>query len=163
MYTYTDDDCNIVLIPALGSIPAGLRLLQTCKRFWDTLKINHFINIVKYGLNILAIWMSFAYHFNLIFKDKPGVNQVLWVLAQLIASIYSFCWDVKMDWSLFKLKSVNYLLRDELGFEHHWPYYCAIVLNFILRMSWALLFIDDNPRSPVQRTVFIIAFCEMIR
>lgn len=67
-----------------------------------------------------------------------------------------------MDWSLFKLHSENYLLRDELGFEHHWVYYFAIISNFILRMTWILLFIEIN-QDTTKIIVVWIACCEMLR
>ncbi|RIA89864.1 EXS family-domain-containing protein [Glomus cerebriforme] len=68
-----------------------------------------------------------------------------------------------MDWSLFELNSGNYLLRDELGFESRWLYYCAIVLNFILRMSWLLLLLTDKSTTNNLTIGFAIAFGEILR
>ncbi|CAB4405606.1 unnamed protein product [Rhizophagus irregularis] len=150
--------CFNVLTPLLSSIPATFRLLQTTKRCFDTLQVNHFINFGKYGTIILAIWMLYIY------RNGPSpATKASWAIVQFIASTYAFCWDVKMDWSLCKLHSENYLLRDELGFERHWVYYFAIISNFILRMSWTLLlFIEiNNDKSKI--IVFIIASCEMLR
>ncbi|GES98664.1 EXS family protein [Rhizophagus clarus] len=152
-----ESKCSDKLIPALGSIPAIFRVLQTCKRCWDTLQVNHFINLGKYGSTIFAIVMSYRYRI-----ASTSINRALWVIVQSISSIYSFIWDVKMDWSLFKLHSTNYLLRDELGFEHHWLYYCAIIINFILRMSWTLLLINNENFSR-EAASFIVASSEMIR
>src|SRR5947209_5545274 len=83
----------------------------------------------------------------------------LWVFMQSVASLYTFSWDVKMDWSLFKLESVNYLLRDELGYSYHWIYYYVIIMNFVLRWGWVLIVIW--PSYPI--VGFVVAFGEMIR
>ena len=85
----------------------------------------------------------------------------LWLFTQAFASIYTFSWDVKMDWSLFELQSMNYLLRDELSLKHHAIYYYAIISDGILRFSWVLLLIV--PSNYTLCTVFVISFGEMLR
>ena len=36
---------------------------------------------------------------------------VLWIVSAIISSMYTFTWDIKMDWGLFEGK---YKLRSEL-------------------------------------------------
>jgi hypothetical protein len=92
-------------------------------------------------------------------KTVYTVMLCLWTFTQAISTIYTFSWDVKMDWSLFKLHSENFLLRDELGYEHRWIYYCAIVLNFLFRWNWIFAIISrSNPKVG-----FFIAFGEVFR
>ncbi|CAG8651238.1 15606_t:CDS:10 [Rhizophagus irregularis] len=150
--------CFDVLTPLLASLPATFRLLQTSKRCFDTLQVNHFINIGKYGTTILAIWMLYIYR-----NVQSPATKASWAIVQFIASTYAFSWDVKMDWSLCELHSENYLLRDELGFESHWVYYFAIISNFILRMSWILLLFIEMNHDISKIIVFLIASGEMLR
>lgn len=54
-----------------------------------------------------------------------------------ITSIYSYAWDLKMDWGLLDTsQQKNPLLRKELSYNNPYFYYTAMVLNFILRASW---------------------------
>ena len=43
------------------------------------------------------------------------VSLVLWIVAHIINSTYTFSWDIKMDWGLFEGK---YKLRSELIYSH---------------------------------------------
>lgn len=43
----------------------------------------------------------------------------IWVLCSLISSIYTYTWDVKMDWGLFNKSSGEYtFLREEIVYDN---------------------------------------------
>ncbi|KAG0369636.1 hypothetical protein BGZ54_009368 [Gamsiella multidivaricata] len=59
-------------------------------------------------------------------------------------SLYTYSWDVYMDWGLFRFGRHgggaygHPFLRAELVYPHQWVYYLAIVLNFFGRFAWVL-------------------------
>jgi hypothetical protein len=54
----------------------------------------------------------------------------------MIASSYSYAWDIYMDWGLLRSKNPKtYGLREKLNYPV-WFYYYAIVSDFLLRFFW---------------------------
>ena len=60
--------------------------------------------------------------------------KLLWITNGIIATCYSYYWDVVMDWGLGNLSSKHLLLRDVITFSPS-VYYTAIVLDFIFRLG----------------------------
>ena len=58
--------------------------------------------------------------------------------AALFNSMYSFAWDVRMDWGLGQPGAKRWGLRNSLLIspEDPWPYYVAVGLDFVLRLTW---------------------------
>lgn len=53
----------------------------------------------------------------------------LWILCSVISTIYTYTWDVKMDWGLFSKSSGEYsFLREEIVYDN-----TVSFLNFITR------------------------------
>ncbi|CAI2164185.1 8647_t:CDS:10 [Funneliformis geosporum] len=157
---------DIIYTPILGSIPATFRFLQSWKRYRDTSQKTHFINMGKYLSTIVPIWLAFEYRKN----DKgeqgeQGGNNllILWVIFQIFSSLYTYFWDIKMDWNLLQRNSVNYLLRNELGYKKRWLYYYAIISNFFLRFGWIIIMATINQAHLRFKISLIVAFCEMFR
>lgn len=43
---------------------------------------------------------------------------ILWFIASLISSCYTYAWDIKMDWGLFeKTTGENRFLREEIVYS----------------------------------------------
>ncbi|CAG8449750.1 11716_t:CDS:2 [Funneliformis mosseae] len=68
-----------------------------------------------------------------------------------------------MDWSLLQPNSVNYLLRNELGFKNPRLYYYAIISNFILRFSWIIIVFTIHKHEFSFIISFLVAFGEILR
>ena len=65
--------------------------------------------------------------------------QVLWLYTVTINTIYSFLWDVLMDWGLCMQSNSKYpFLRDKLLYSHPAVYYLAIFMDLALRLCWSL-------------------------
>ncbi|EFN85692.1 Xenotropic and polytropic retrovirus receptor 1-like protein [Harpegnathos saltator] len=65
-----------------------------------------------------------------------------WLFSCLLNSIYSYTWDLKMDWGLLDKKAVeNRFLREEMVYSAAGFYYFAIIEDFILRFIWIVSFI----------------------
>ncbi|PKC74323.1 EXS-domain-containing protein [Rhizophagus irregularis] len=145
------------LSPLLTSLPPWWRFIQCLKRYSLTYhKYPHLLNAGKYFSTIVTVWLLFLFR---MYNNK--ITKSLWISGQSISSIYSYSWDVLMDWSLLQLDSQNYLLRDELNFKNHAIYYFAIVSDGLLRFSWTLQLII--PSKYAIATVFVIACGEMLR
>ncbi|KAL6442743.1 hypothetical protein ACFW04_002670 [Cataglyphis niger] len=66
----------------------------------------------------------------------------LWICSCFINSIYSYTWDLKMDWGLLDSNAgENRFLREEVVYSASWFYYFAIIEDFILRFIWIASFI----------------------
>lgn len=63
----------------------------------------------------------------------------MWMISSIVSSLYSYTWDIKMDWGLFdKNAGENKFLREEIVYSSTYFYYFAIVEDLLLRFSWAL-------------------------
>ncbi|CAM9514062.1 unnamed protein product [Pylaiella littoralis] len=99
------------------------------------------INVGKYLSAFPVIWLG-GYqamrHYDGA-RYLPGVGNAI-IAAALFNSAYSFAWDVKMDWGLGQTGSRTWGLRNTLLISHEepWPYYLAVVVDLVLRLSWLL-------------------------
>jgi len=85
----------------------------------------------------------------------------------MIASSYSYAWDIYMDWGLLRSKDPKtYGLREKLNYPV-WFYYYAIVSDFLLRFFWIVtLWQYGSPTSPFytfQVMTFISIVLEIFR
>ncbi len=68
----------------------------------------------------------------------PGPLYILSFLKLIIkthfSSLYTYAWDIKMDWGLFdKNSGENKFLREEIVYSSKRYYYFAIVEDAVLR------------------------------
>ena len=73
-------------------------------------------------------------------KDEADTAFWLYIAANIIKTIYSFIWDIYMDWGLCrsnKRGDENRYLRPKINY-HPCFYYWAIFSDFILRFIWIL-------------------------
>ena len=52
--------------------------------------------------------------------------------------MYSYFWDIKMDWNLLECSDKSTFLRKHLTFAPERNYYIVIVLNFVMRLAWTM-------------------------
>lgn len=126
---------NVYVIFLVGMFAFLLRMLQ-CIRQGITegryFCAPYFLNTIKYGLGLITLILSFVY---------SAANKdifPLWCVFSAISTIYSYAWDLKMDWGFFEKGTKNRFLRDDLAYGSPAIYYVIIVVNFILRLSWIL-------------------------
>jgi hypothetical protein len=127
-----------VLRPLLAILPSWWRLGQCLRRYYETRQaFPHLVNAGKYTSSIVVTVLS-AIATGLYLKNEDHqtpyyyVFFVAWLLSAIFSSGYSFAWDVKMDWGLFKR---GYLIRKETIYPK-WIYVLAIIEDFFLRMIW---------------------------
>lgn len=78
---------------------------------------------------IIAVGLRQAYTN---YRTWPGYEvplRVLFIIASIIATIYTNYWDLCNDWSLLKKKSKNRWLRDKIILKNKSIYFIAIVSN----------------------------------
>lgn len=130
--------------PIISCLPSLWRFLQCLRCYQKTRKILHLINALKYFTTFPVIIFAaiFARKFNpsysLSLEESLKFAQVGWVvlcwsIASVVHSLYTFLWDVVMDWGLFH----GTCLRPRLRYSK-WKYYVAIVFDFFIRFACAL-------------------------
>lgn len=63
----------------------------------------------------------------------------LWIVSAIVSSVYTYTWDVKLDWGLFaKNAGDNKLLREQTVYQYKAYYYFAMVEDLVLRFAWTL-------------------------
>lgn len=136
----TCDNVNNFLLPFISVAPLYWRLAQCLKRYYYDRDKFHLLNALKYACASLVVLFSTL---NGNFQQyEPGywpITRILWLISFILSTLYTYLWDVFMDWGLGRIKSKNFLLRDKLVWQHHkWFYFYCIISNFIFRFFWAV-------------------------
>lgn len=150
--------------PVITAIPYWIRLQQCVRRFYDSQRgsrerIEHVINAGKYATSLVSIGLASVGRYSAIdgpFWSDPG--RVAWISCLFIGALYSFAWDVVMDWGLvevslatdgsnaestrwrfpvFPLKIRWKTTRDRV-FRSTWFYAWAMCSNLVGRFAWAV-------------------------
>lgn len=92
------------------------------------------VNAGKYMATIVLIVVSY-------YKNTYHSYEYLYIYVAIFATLYSYSWDIVMDWGLLRgTLPGKKLLRDRLKYPKR-IYYFSIVSNLILRFSWVLTLI----------------------
>jgi hypothetical protein len=96
----------------LSLIPFWIRILQCLRRLRDERARLHAINIGKYAASALAVIVRAL-------RDSNAPNDhAAWTAAAaaacLFSSLYSYAWDLYMDWGLLRPSEAHRGLRDVL-------------------------------------------------
>ncbi|RKP23401.1 EXS family-domain-containing protein [Syncephalis pseudoplumigaleata] len=86
----------------------------------------------------------------------------------LLNSLYSFYWDVAIDWHLgqagpLRHLAVAVLLRPILYFGEPLIYYTAIMMDFLLRFTWSLKLSTHLRLDELTAGGFILEWLEVVR
>ena len=91
----------------------------------------------------------------------------LWIISATISTIYTYTWDIKMDWGLFDPNcGENRFLREHIVYRYKLYYYLAIGIDLVLRLTWTVTVADfDITEQQYITDIFITAltFVEMFR
>ena len=99
--------------PVITAIPYWIRLQQCVRRFYDSQRgsrerIEHVINAGKYTMSLVSIGLASIGKYRAIdgpFWSDPG--RVAWISCLFIGALYSFAWDVVMDWGLVEVSKTD--------------------------------------------------------
>ena len=86
-------------------LPAYIRFAQCIRRAIDSPKrrAHHLQNAAKYSTSFLKVALAYAYAYS----GKSSSSFAFWILANIIASVFTLFWDLRMDWGLLNLKKVK--------------------------------------------------------
>lgn len=144
-------------------------------------RVQAMLNILKYCSSLPGLWLPLL--LSPYCSTRTIQRVLLWAL--LANSLYSFGWDVVMDWGLGRgccptpppsssrrrgghhhhvTATTRYPgLRPTLLFGAAWPYYGAILVDLGLRLLWALKYLEVDHRLSYDRFMLLIEALEVFR
>ncbi|XP_011137539.1 xenotropic and polytropic retrovirus receptor 1 [Harpegnathos saltator] len=141
----TSGTCSIIIRSFVNCLPAWFRFAQCVRRYRDSKEaFPHLVNAGKYATTFLVVVTNTLSNYYAASYTSRWENGWLWswLFSCLLNSIYSYTWDLKMDWGLLDKKAVeNRFLREEMVYSAAGFYYFAIIEDFILRFIWIVSFI----------------------
>ncbi|KAG7202378.1 hypothetical protein KM043_018697 [Ampulex compressa] len=136
---------SFIIRSIVSCLPAWFRFAQCVRRYKDSKEaFPHLANAGKYSTTFLVATTNALYIYHAVeYKNKwENPWMWLWVASCLFNSIYSYTWDLKMDWGLLDSNAgENRFLREEVVYSAAGFYYFAIIEDFILRFVWIASFI----------------------
>lgn len=114
-----------------------ITFLPACIRMWQCIRQcigsetkhrnRHLLNCGKYSATAYVVLFGAFYGWYVTRKPYDArierILFALWILAYLVSTLYSYVWDVFVDWSLGEIKNVeNRFLRNELFYAKKWYY-----------------------------------------
>ena len=90
----------------------------------------------------------------------------------VINSMYSFWWDISMDWSLINITTTSprthqqtpiVRFRRHLHFNDPIWYYAAMTLDFVLRTTWSLKLSSHLYVKRLEGSIFTMELLEVFR
>ena len=121
-----------VLIPIICLFPLVIRFNQCLRRYIDTGdRFPHLANATKYALSQTVTLFGAFHPFYMEHRRHSegtfNLFQTFWLTIFIASSLYSFCWDVFMDWGLGR-KKYGYL-GESLMYPRRSHYFVAIALD----------------------------------
>jgi len=113
-------------------IPLVLRMIQCLRQSYDfqEKKWLPLINFGKYFSASVITVMSYLVNLN---DDRQTVFIILWIVASAISAVYSYLWDLKIDWGFLVPNAKFKLIRNELSYKDPLKYYIVMVFDIALR------------------------------
>lgn len=135
-----------ILIPLLTLLPLWFRFNQCLRRYADTGKrFPHLANAFKYALSQTVTLFGAFHPLYLGLKQQDSgfdLFQFFWGAIFITSSLYSFTWDVYMDWGLGRPKFG--FLGPSLMFPKKYGYFIIIALDLVLRFAWVLTLVPPQ-------------------
>ncbi|ELR12179.1 SPX domain containing protein [Acanthamoeba castellanii str. Neff] len=150
---------------AMACLPLFWRMMQCLGRYSATKHVEHLGNSTKYLVALSVVLLSQLYG-DLSSAGEWSAIRVLWCIAFIVSTLYSYLWDIFMDWGLGRWHSQNFPLRDELFYSNRkWFYYYCIVSNFVFRFFWTITLSGTPIHTGIDSTTmgWIAATVEVVR
>ncbi|KAI9314499.1 EXS family-domain-containing protein [Dichotomocladium elegans] len=183
-----DNACHRdIFVPLLISLPYLIRLKQCLAEYLESNRQTqrHLLNALKYAsafpVIILSATEKRADYWVSTTGSVPSTWWVsdtnlfrLWMFFVCVNSMYSFWWDISIDWSLMQLTSSPMNNHGERGtpilqfrrtlhFQHPFWYYCAMMIDFVLRTTWSLKLSSHLFVQRLEGSIFTMELLEVIR
>lgn len=128
--------------------PGSLRILQNLRQLYDTGKHHPCItNTFKYVLGLLVSMFGLMHQVPSM-QGGHDWHFYVYLIPFISATLYSFFWDIFMDWNLFPSNRTCLCfpcgktgLRKERLYGRPWIYQLALVADFLLRFFGTMTFV----------------------
>ncbi|RLN63466.1 hypothetical protein BBJ29_004661 [Phytophthora kernoviae] len=136
-----------VVVPLVCALPLWWRFLQNLRRVYDTKTWwPHLPNAAKYALTQVVVLFGLFHPLHNENGEEDALKLrmflVVWLFLFTASSLYTWVWDVTMDWGLGRPQ--YRFLGDSQMFSRKGVYYAAIVADFFLRFAWTLTLIPPR-------------------
>ena len=136
-----------VLIPLICLFPLWIRFNQCLRRYVDTgNRMPNLANASKYAMSqTVTLFGAFHPLYMLHYQgEESAFNyfQLFWIILFVSSSLYSFWWDVVMDWGLGLQK--YQFLGPRLMFPNRSTYYFVMAIDLVLRFMWVMTLIPPQ-------------------
>lgn len=156
-------DHGMLLCAVLASLPFWIRVRQC----WVQLdgahdgiaKLPIILNIIKYLTGFPPIWLAAAASLGFF---HPSLPSVLAGVAT-INSVYSYLWDVIMDWGLLTFTREGKVHGRTRVMYPVYVYVLACVMNLVIRFSWAANRIPSLAALHASHLVLMVETAEVFR
>lgn len=150
-----------VLIPILTLLPLWFRFNQCLRRYTDTgNRMPHLANAFKYALSMTVTLFGAFHPLYLRHSGPSNLFQMFWMTTFVASSLYSFFWDVYMDWGLGRPK-YNFL-GPRLMYPRKDSYYATIGIDLVLRFAWVLTLVPPNSGARFALPQYLTAVSMML-
>jgi hypothetical protein len=128
---------GMILVAVLASVPFLIRVRQCWVQFEGqhdaVLRIPIFLNIVKYMSAFPPIWLAAAATLGFYHQNLPTYI----MLTTSVNSLYSFLWDIVMDWGLMSFSREGKCSTRQRFLYPTITYLLVSSTNLFLRFAWA--------------------------
>jgi|UPI000581A97B hypothetical protein len=132
-----------ILIPLLTLLPLWFRFNQCLRRYADSGdRFPHLANAFKYALSQTVTLFGAFHPLYMRNQLEASVFQYFWTFTFVSSSLYSFFWDVYMDWGLGRRK--HKFLGPRLMYPKRGMYYLIIAVDLVLRFAWVLTLVPPQ-------------------
>lgn len=131
---------TFAVLPLASAVPLFWRLLQCLKLYsYRHTRWPFLFNAFKYAFaQIVVMFGAFDSElFDLTRTHGKFPLKVTFVIVFGISTLYTWVWDCRVDWGLWRGKGDG-LLRPRLMFTHKIIYYVAMTVDLVLRFAWCL-------------------------
>jgi len=149
-----------VLIPLICLFPLWIRFNQCLRRYIDTGKrMPNLANALKYAMSqTVTLFGAFHPLYMLHNRNQDAVFnyfQLFWIILFISSSLYSFWWDVVMDWGLGQRE--YQFLGPRLMFPARSTYYAVMAVDLVLRFLWVLTLIPPQSGASFELPQYLTA------
>lgn len=157
-----------VTIPLVCLLPLWFRLNQCLRKYIDTKKrCPNLANAFKYALSqTVTLFGAFHPLYQIRHSSQRGqkVFQFFWLGLFITSSLYSFFWDVYIDWGLGDWQ--HGFLTERRMFPNRFYYYLVIALDLFLRFMWVNTLVPPSSGASFEvpeYLSFLTMFLELLR
>ena len=144
-----------LVAPLLCALPLWCRFMQCLRVYHDTRKRSPALpNALKYAVahTVIIFGVLHPNELNPVGDTDDRTHprvwlQAAWVFSYFGSTLYTFAWDVYVDWRLVDGRKWC-ALRQRRMFRNRTWYYLAIAADFVLRFGWTATLVPGTQPIP---------------